>query len=220
MFELDHIFICTTEGAAEADVLAEFGLTEGAPNTHPGQGTACRRFFFSNAMLELLWVRDASEAGSELIRPTRLLDRWRDRSSGASPFGICLRRSQSLREELPFPSWEYRPPYLTGAFTIHIANNSSKLAEPMLFFLDFAQQRDSARSMQPMEHKAGFQKITALRVISPAHEPASAEVATLERLGIATFVTGDKHSMEIEFDGNINGNRMDFRPLLPLSFLW
>jgi hypothetical protein len=33
-------------------------LTEGTPNIHPGQGTANRRFFFRNAMLELLWVND------------------------------------------------------------------------------------------------------------------------------------------------------------------
>ncbi len=50
-FELDHILIFTDIGAPAADRLIELGLTEGAPNMHPGQGTANRRFFFHNAML-------------------------------------------------------------------------------------------------------------------------------------------------------------------------
>jgi len=52
--EFDHMFICTVVDAPEADLLLAFGLTEGASNIHPGQGTACRRIFFRNAMLELL----------------------------------------------------------------------------------------------------------------------------------------------------------------------
>src|SRR5207249_2167482 len=45
-FELDHVFICTAAGTPEAASLIAFGLTEGTPNTHPGQGTANRRFFY------------------------------------------------------------------------------------------------------------------------------------------------------------------------------
>ncbi len=63
-FELDHFFICTDVGAPAAAALMALGFVEGAPNTHPGQGTANRRFFFDNAMLELLWVHDEAEAGS------------------------------------------------------------------------------------------------------------------------------------------------------------
>ncbi|MGH9760591.1 MAG: hypothetical protein ACREAC_07080, partial [Blastocatellia bacterium] len=32
-FELDHLFICVSAGAPEADRLIEFGLTEGTSNT-------------------------------------------------------------------------------------------------------------------------------------------------------------------------------------------
>ena len=71
---IDHIFIWTSKGAPEAEHLKEFGLEEGSPNRHPGQGTACRRFFFHNAMLELLWIENETEVQSEAIRPTRL---WR-----------------------------------------------------------------------------------------------------------------------------------------------
>src|SRR6266705_2850427 len=70
--EFDHVFICVSVGGEEAGALAAFGLTEGTPNVHPGQGTACRRFFFANNYLELLWVSNAGEAQSEAIQPTHL----------------------------------------------------------------------------------------------------------------------------------------------------
>src|SRR5215475_2994823 len=56
--ELDHVFVCTAPGAPEAEKLVQFGLHEGPRNQHPGQGTACRRFSFANAMIELFWVSD------------------------------------------------------------------------------------------------------------------------------------------------------------------
>jgi hypothetical protein len=49
--ELDHLFVCASPGAPEAEKLVEFGLQEGPPNQHPGQGTANRRFSFANAMI-------------------------------------------------------------------------------------------------------------------------------------------------------------------------
>jgi hypothetical protein len=52
--EIDHVFIGCRPGAPEADSMLKRGFVEGSPNTHPGQGTANRRFFFDNFMLELL----------------------------------------------------------------------------------------------------------------------------------------------------------------------
>src|SRR5262245_501405 len=109
MVELNHLFVWTNSGGPEADRLAAFGLTEGEPNTHPGQGTACRRFFFRNAYLELVWDRDAAEAQAEVVRPTGLWPRWCGRSVTASPFGLCLRPARPGGEGLPFTAWEYRP---------------------------------------------------------------------------------------------------------------
>jgi hypothetical protein len=73
--ELDHLFVCTAPGAPEAEKLVQFGLHEGPPNQHPSQGTACRRFSFANAMIELFWVSDASEAQSQNSRRTLLWER-------------------------------------------------------------------------------------------------------------------------------------------------
>jgi hypothetical protein len=89
--ELDHLFICTKPGARAAEKRVQFGLRQGPPNQHAGQGTANRRFSFQNAMLGLLWVSNPKEAQSEQTRRTLLWDRWFDREGVASPFGICLR---------------------------------------------------------------------------------------------------------------------------------
>jgi len=68
--EFDHLFICASPTAREADCLAASGLMEGSPNTHPGQSTTCHRFFFQNAYIELLWVEDQKETQLETTRPT------------------------------------------------------------------------------------------------------------------------------------------------------
>ena len=52
--EVDHIYICTDYKAPVGDLLKEFGLIEGTSNIHPGQGTANRRFFFHNLVINNL----------------------------------------------------------------------------------------------------------------------------------------------------------------------
>lgn len=101
--ELDHLFVCTTPGAPEAEELARFGLREGPPNQHPGQGTANRRFAFANAMIELIWVSNAAEAQGNDTKRTLLWERWSGRGSGASPFGFCLRPVDVQDTGSPFP---------------------------------------------------------------------------------------------------------------------
>src|SRR5438552_2189888 len=82
---------CAAPGAPAADRLVALGLSEGSGNVHQGQGTANRRFFFRNAMVELIWVSDEREAQSDLVAPLRLWERARYRQTGAAPFGLCLR---------------------------------------------------------------------------------------------------------------------------------
>ncbi len=97
--ELDHLFICTTPGAPEAEKFVEFGLIEAPPNQHPGQGTSCRRFAFVNAMIELFWVSDPSEAQNRSTMRTLLWERWAGRDRNSSLFGICLRPTNRKKSE-------------------------------------------------------------------------------------------------------------------------
>ena len=165
--ELDHVFVCTSAGAPAAERLIEFGLVEGSPNRHPGQGTANRRFFFGNAFLELLWVEDASEAQCSLVRRTGLWQRWSCGGQGASPFGIGFRPSPGAGSDAAFDTWEYRPPYLPEPLAIRMGCNSELTAEPLLFYLPFGRRPDpnDLARRQPREHPAGVRSITRIRII-------------------------------------------------------
>jgi len=143
--ELDHLFTFTSISAPEVERLVKFGLSEGQPNTHPGQGTACRRFFFHNAYLEFVWVHDEQEAASAWVRPLGFIERSRYQPTGASPFGIILRPSQGMADQaqLPFATWALRPPYLPEPLKLDVAENSADTAEPLLFYMSFGNRADS-----------------------------------------------------------------------------
>lgn len=66
--KLDHVFILVEPKAQVADRLLELGFQEGPRNT---PGTANRRIYFANGMVEFLWVRDANEANTGLGKDLR-----------------------------------------------------------------------------------------------------------------------------------------------------
>ena len=216
--ELDHLFVCTAPGAPEAEEFVQFGLREGSPNQHPGQGTANRRFDFANAMIELLWVSDAKEAQSECTQRTLLWERWSGREGKASPFGICLRpadsrNGDSRNTESPFLSREYRPPYLPGPLCMHIGE--AGVEEPMWVYLSFI--RRLHREQKFVEHPVGIREITALTLTTPAELRSAASQKIVDN-GILSIRRGATSLLEIEFDGNRRKERTDFRPRLPLIF--
>src|SRR4030081_1566345 len=148
--EVDHAFIACAVGAPEADALLRLGFVEGSSNSHPGQGTANRRFFFENFMLELLWVADPAEARSERTRRTRLWDRWAHRETGANPIGIIFRSTDGQPAGGAFQTWASTPSYLPAGASIHIAEGTT-LDEPELFYLPFL-NRAARRNSEPVAH--------------------------------------------------------------------
>ena len=221
-FEFDHLFICTDIGAYEADRLVSLGIVEGTQNTHPGQGTANRRFFFHNAMLELLWVHNAEEAKSELIAPTRLWERWANRENGICPFGICMRPEARDDETVAFSNWAYRPPYLPEPLSIAVATNSDVLTEPMLFQTPFGQRPDQypPDKAQPLKHPLGLREITRVELVSPAADNPSPELQAVIATRQVRLRVGAEYCVELGFDGEAQGHQVDFRPELPLIMSW
>ena len=211
--ELDHLFVCTAPGAPEAEKFVQFGLHEGPPNQHPGQGTANRRFAFANAMIELFWVSDASEAQSQSASRTLLWERWSGRAHNASPFGICLRPVDPQDTGLPFPAWEYRPAYLPDPLVMHIGDVG--IEEPMWVYLSF--MRRAQREQWFIEHPIGIREITGLTLTTPVPLRSNVSQKIVES-GILASRTGATSLLEIEFDGNRRKEQMDFRPHLPFVF--
>ncbi|MCP4749246.1 MAG: VOC family protein [Desulfobacteraceae bacterium] len=218
--EIDHIFICAAPKAQEAETLKEFGLTEGTANKHAGQGTACRRFFFRNAFIELLYLEDTAESKSELTKPAKLNERLLSRDKKASPFGICFRPTGDSEKQPPFPCWSYTPIYLPANLEINIGN--APVREPMWFFLPFGLRPDEApiEKQRTFNHSKGLGEITSLHVIIPKiikySEPA---ICASKVKGVKIF-QGDEHLLKVGFDYENRGQSYDFRPILPLVFNW
>ena len=215
-FELDHVFVMSSVGAPEGERLLRAGLPEGPPNTHPGQGTACRRFPLGNAYIELVWVRDEQEVRSEGVRMTQLWERWSGRSGEACPFGVVLRPS---RENVspPFDTWEYRPAYLPSPLAIHVARDVP-LAEPGFFYLPF--QPNRAR-LGELASQTGKALATLTNVTFGGPQPARSPAARIVQAG-GWFTTqpAAQHVMTLSLTGSRGRAVVDLRPGLPLVLAW
>lgn len=211
--ELDHLFVCTGPGAPEAEKLVQFGLHEAPPNQHPGQGTACRRFSFVNAMIELLWVSDSNEVQSESAERTLLWERWSRRQGNACPFGICVRPVNPQETGSPFPAWEYRPAYLPDPLCMQIGE--AGIEEPMWIHLSF--MRRPQREGWFAKHPIGVREITRLTLTVPTPLRSNASQKIVES-GVLATRAGATSLLEIEFDGRQRKEHVDFRPHLPVIF--
>jgi hypothetical protein len=194
---LHHIFVCTSPGAPEAEALLDAGLVEGSPNTHSGQGTANRRFFFKSGFLELLWVHNEREAQSTLAAPTKLWDRWVARDKTTNQFGICFSSVKGVNSALPFPSWTYRPPYLSEGRCILFADNLP-LSEPEVFVLSWPQAQLSPET-EPTHHPFGLKEMRTVSVGLPAPASISSPLSSIREAGLVSVHQSIAPELVIEF---------------------
>jgi hypothetical protein len=214
-FVIDHVFVMCAAGAPEAGALVRAGLVEGSANTHPGQGTANRRFFFENMYLELLCVSDAEEAQREPVSRPRLWERWSRRAAGACPFGLVFRGATGSPGP-PFPTWSYHPAYSEVAIDIGLG---TPLSEPELFYFRFPRPA-RALSAEPTAHAVPLKRLTALSVGIPGPVVRSEAARAAEATGLVTFPAADDYVMTLAFDGAAHGRTSDLRPELPLVLAW
>lgn len=206
--ELDHLFLFTTVGAPEVDRLLDLGFLEGSSNTHPGQGTANRRIFFRNAMLEFLWICDEAEARSPAIERTRLWERSHFWETGYSPIGICLRwRSpkDAATQSPPFKTWDFRPPYLPPTLKIDVASQTTP-AEPLIFMTPFGKRPDTFTGdrIQPLNHPNNCQEMTRLKLSLPDNSTLSDAAQTLKTVTEIEIIRGTEFRVEVECDRGIH----------------
>lgn len=224
--EFDHVFVCVQPGAVEAGLLIDAGFTEGPSNSHPGQGTANRSFFFANAFIEFLFEQNHDELCSEQTRPTNLQERLNRTDAGTSPFGFCFRPVKQGPCEVenesacPFPAWAYQPEYLPAQLAIDIAD--TPLTEPMWFYLGFSQRPDvSGRvALENLQHANGVCAITGITVTVPRDAHLSPVAALIAKNGSVGLQRGDDHLVEFEFDHNKTGDQIDMRPDVPVVLRW
>ena len=211
--ELDHVFILVEPEAKVADQLLDHGFREGPRNTHPGQGTANRRFYFANGMLEFIWVQDANEARNGPGRNLHFSERASDPT--ASPFGIIfVPRNDNANSEMPFPGWHYQPDYFPPSKGFHVGANSETLLEPLCFCFPF--HNPDVPRPQPERNS---QRITDVVISTPSIDTHGVLVlaSRCDRLSIQS---AREHLMEITLDHRALGQTQDFRPAMPLILHW
>jgi hypothetical protein len=202
-------------GAPEADALGDRGLHEGPGNTHPGQGTANRRYFFPNAYLELVWVENAEEAQSAGARDTRLFDRWQQRASGACPFGLVFRPGPK-GPAVPPVSWTYTPRYFPPGFSIEVARDIPA-NEPLLFYLPFARSA-LVENVEPAEGTVRIGPITGVTVHLPQTHALSPALDALVASGGVSVEPAREYLLDL-FHAGGPSQVLDLRPHLALRLL-
>ncbi len=214
--ELDHVFILVEPEARVADLLIAKGFQEGTPNHHPGQGTANRRFNFTNGMLEFIWVRDAEEAVNGSGRDLRFPDRATDPT--ASPFGVILRQkdSSSLESsEMLFNGWTYQPSYFPPPKAFHVGANSQNISEPLCIYVPFSLP-------QSLTNRGEINSSFAISNVC-IHTPSADTEEVLNAVNKADRLLiqhGKEHLMEIVLNDREMGKVADFRPEIPLIMHW
>lgn len=211
---LHHVFLAVERGGPEVDALVGAGFTEGPSNVHHGQGTACRRFFFGNAYLEFLWLENRTEASSPVVSRTGLEARL-GAGVGSSRIGICIRLPSDLSGP-PVSTWVYRPPYLPPGVSISMAANSLNLEEPLLFFLPTG----IAPPRTTPGHRNGVRAISRITVAHPATSKPSPELEWLVDSGLAAFDSAPAESVQVEFDGGLQGRGLTLDTPTPLLVTW
>jgi hypothetical protein len=211
-FDLDHLFILTEPEAPQAELLSSIGLLEGTPRRHPGQGTANRRFFFKNGMLELLYICDRAEAIHGAGKPLRLVDRLQGKH--ASRFGIVVKsRPESVLNEIP--CWDYHPPYLPAGQCFLVGNNSDALEEPLCII---APMLLPSMPTQPKQ-VSSFGELTELHLSVPV-ATASRPLSLMTQCSLIKLHFSEPHLMEVVFNDKERGSSADLRPHLPLIIHW
>ncbi|MEM7281175.1 MAG: hypothetical protein AAF438_06070, partial [Pseudomonadota bacterium] len=205
-------FILSKPGAPEADLIAALGFVEGPPNTHPGQGTANRRFFFQNFGLELLFVEDEKEARDGPAAGLRIPDRVTH--SGASPFGLIARHDDGDDLE-PFPSWRYYPQYFEAEQYFSVGSNSETLEEPLCVCMPKTLPDAPSNLRKPNSHLT----LASLQLSVPTNQPSKA-LDAMVACDLVSLQLNMAHHMVLVFNEGSSGNSKDLLPVLPLTVYW
>jgi hypothetical protein len=212
--ELDHVMIFCDPEAPEAAALLERGLHEGPRNSHPGQGTTNRRFFFRNVYLELIWVENFAEVQSAGVLPTGLWNRWNRRAEGVCPIGLVFRPGRRALSRT-IESWTYRPSYFPEGFSIEVASGIPD-HEPLLIYLPYAKPSLVEEADPAAEALVGAVLDAVLHLpLTGAMSPA---LGALVSAGVISVEPSRQFSIDLRQVGG-SSEIIDFRPRLPVRIV-
>jgi len=206
--KLDHIFILTQPNAPIAEKLRAHSFVEGTSNTHPGQGTENRRFFFEGFTLEWLFITDKTEALNGAGRDLRFQQRYTEAT--ASPFGLVVRTDS----EVDFPHWLYWPDYFNGRLSFAVGNNSNNLQEPLCICMP-----NLPKSEIPANLCNSNSQLTGVDLFSPPHPPS--EVAQhFSNIAKVRWHSNQAHKLILTFNDGAAGKTLDLTDEAKLQIRW
>jgi hypothetical protein len=209
--EIDHVYLYAPARSVEDAVvkaLASAGLGLQPQRNDFGDGVVGRYVEFENTYLELLWYDGKTAADPDTLRRAT----WE--SSGASPFGIGLRRRAGVPEELPFPTRSFAAPWLRPGTEYRVLGAAGDHAAPDLFVVPAY-----AASRRPGSQPLGMRRLTDVRMtVVPAGMTEGVELINQGR--IAVIESGRAPALVLTFDGGQRTQSLDFRPLLPLTLVY
>lgn len=206
---LDHVFILTEPGAPFADELVLNNFIEGPSNTHSGQGTANRRFFFNGFTLEWIFVTDEHEAVTGPGKKLQFVDRWKVQN--ASPFGIVVRTDAPLL----YPHWLYWPDYFNGEMSFAVGENSSELQEPLCICMP-----QELPQCSPPEDLCNADKVLTKIDIYVDAEELSEAAKHFKAIEGVNLILDDAHRTELTFNHGEAGQHIDLLTSVPVRLVW
>ncbi len=225
--QFDHAFSFVPSGSKSeiASRLVIAGFIPGPSKRHTGQGTENLVLLFQKNYFEFIWECAPDEISSHDIKRACLKERSQWPSSRYSPFGLAVQGSSA--DEMPFPKWDYRPPYLTDDKKITVADLPLTQL-PMLFHISPSKQPSEMGELaQPfLKHPNGSAAITEIEISVPKNITATLSEADKSKLtsfykeiGGTLQFDSEEHLMCITIDGGHTG-QLDFRPLIPVEICW
>ena len=209
---LHHFFVLTNRPDELATEILQLGLIEGSSNTHPGQGTANRRFFLPGTAFEILYIHDADEALHGPAAGLRFSERLNQ--PHASPFGLVVETTDDSKTE-PFSGWRYYPDYFANEMFFHVGQNSELLEEPLCVCMP----SQLGRADIPPSQQNPDWVMTELGIRLPIAE-LSPTLETVSQCKTISLVLGEPHQMEIVFNDHQKGQTKNLMPDFPLALSW
>ena len=221
-WELDHVFLATSDADSAEQVLADFGLAFSERRVHSGQGTANVCAVFENAFFEILRPFDVRELGSASVKPLGLEERIHWHDTGACPFGVCFRPSAADGEPEPwsFETWPYEPPYLPRGTSVPIVTPPRCLADPLVFVT--RRSRPAERESPGTSlHRGARRTLTGVKIYRPSPRlTVSAGVRWFSENGHLAIEEGPAHVLELEWDHGSDRMTHVFPSALPIVLRW
>ncbi len=140
--DIDHIFIFTDNSEKVVDELISFGFKPNDSRVHQGQGTSNRTFSFENFYLEIVWVDNAEEIKSNLIKPTGLWQRAEFFRNNFVPFGLIILNNQAS-DNLFENAYKYQPEYFAEGMAFDILQNALEPNLPWTCRMPFRREKNT-----------------------------------------------------------------------------